>query len=367
MNEPVKVGDVLAAVEEAMPAQWAEPWDNCGLVCGDADAAVTGVLLTLDATESAVRRATDAGANLLVTHHPPHLEGARRLVSGHGLDAALAATAAGVSIISAHTNLDRSPAGARVLADALGLVDTQPLERSSQSMSLVTVYVPAESAAAVLGAMREAGAGRIGLYDGCAFSNAGTGTFIPRQGSEPTVGTSGEQVESAEDRLEMVVAPANEAAVMAAAVAAHPYEEPLVVASQVRIARGAARMGRVGELPAPAALRVFAEQVATVFDCSPRVWGDPDAPVVRVATATGSGGSLIGDAIYAGANVLLAGEVRYHDALNAVASGLAVVEAGHDVTEWPLIPVLAQAVRATPGLAASLVHEEDARRGWWVP
>ncbi|MDZ4064063.1 MAG: Nif3-like dinuclear metal center hexameric protein, partial [Coriobacteriia bacterium] len=78
----------------------------------------------------------------------------------------LAATSAGISIISAHTNLDRAPAGARVLADALGLADAQPLERSSQTMSLVTVYVPEEAAATVLAAMREAGAGRVGLYDG---------------------------------------------------------------------------------------------------------------------------------------------------------------------------------------------------------
>ncbi|MDZ4064064.1 MAG: Nif3-like dinuclear metal center hexameric protein [Coriobacteriia bacterium] len=181
------------------------------------------------------------------------------------------------------------------------------------------------------------------------------------------MGNSGQKVESAEDRLEVVVAPASEGAVMAAAVAAHPYEEPLVVASEVRIARGAARMGRVGSLSSPVTLRVFAERVGDVFDCRPRVWGDPDSPVARVATATGSGGSLISDAIAARADVLLAGEVRYHDALNALAAGLAVVEAGHDVTEWPLIPVLADAVRATPGLAGTLVQEEGARRGWWVP
>ncbi|MDZ4064125.1 MAG: Nif3-like dinuclear metal center hexameric protein, partial [Coriobacteriia bacterium] len=63
MSGPVRVGDIVAAIDDAMPAQWSEPWDNCGLVCGDAWAVVTGVLVTLDATEAAIGRARDAGAN----------------------------------------------------------------------------------------------------------------------------------------------------------------------------------------------------------------------------------------------------------------------------------------------------------------
>ena len=78
----------------------------------------------------------------------------------------------------------------------------------------------------------------------------------------------------------------------------------------------------------------------------------PTTPLARVATATGSAGSLVGDALATGAQALVAGEVRYHDALDAVESGLAIIELGHDVSEWPLVGLLADAVRAHPGLGS---------------
>ncbi len=117
----------------------------------------------------------------------------------------------------------------------------------------------------------------------------------------------------------------------------------------------------------PTSLAALVDQVAEVFDCTPRVWGDPASQVARVATGTGSAGSLIGAAVAADADVLFAGEVRYHDALDAVQRGVAVIEAGHDVTEWPLVPILADAVRATPGLEEGLLTVEAAQRGWWTP
>jgi putative NIF3 family GTP cyclohydrolase 1 type 2 len=57
----------------------------------------------------------------------------------------------------------------------------------------------------------------------------------------------------------------------------------------------------------------------------------------------------------AGCDVLVTGELRYHEALDAVSSGLSVIEAGHDATEWPLVPVLASAAASTEGLDEAVV------------
>jgi hypothetical protein len=51
-------------------------------------------------------------------------------------------------------------------------------------------------------------------------------------------------------------------AVVSAARENHPYEEPLITVTEVSIARGDARMGRVSELPEPVTLPVFAKRVA---------------------------------------------------------------------------------------------------------
>lgn len=358
----VHVSDIVEALEAAFPAQWAEPWDNVGLAVGDPSARVTGVLVTLDPTRAAVERAEEQGCNVLVTHHPAFLDAATAYTPD---SVATLALARGVALIAAHTNLDRAPDGAGSLPLAVGLEAGTPLERSLQPMSLVSVYVPLEAAERVRQAMSAAGAGRIGRYEGCSFSHEGEGRFEPLAGSSPAVGEAGFATVAPEERIEMVCAPAHASAVTRAAVDAHPYEEPLVLVSDVRIARGAARLGRMCELAAPTDLGTFADTVSERLGCNPRVWGDPGRSIARVATATGSGGSLIGDALAAGADVLLAGEVRYHDALAAVESGLAIIEAGHDVTEWPLVPVLSSAVQGVVGTTGMLVDAPG--RGWWTP
>ena len=131
--------------------------------------------------------------------------------------------------------------------------------------------------------------------------------------------------------------------------------------------REAARLGRVSELEAEISLDTLASQIASALGCVPRVWGDPQTRVRTVAVATGSGGSLIGDARAAGAQVLVAGEVRYHDALDAMGSGLCIVEAGHDMTEWPLVEFLGTALRAMLTLPEDRIIIDTPHARWWTP
>ncbi len=364
---PARISDVIDALDAAFPVEWAEPWDRVGLLCGDAAEPVTGVLVSLDPTPDALARAAAAGANLLVTHHPVFLEPPRRLLAGAGAPGIVyAAVSQGVALACAHTNLDRAPAGAAALAAALDLPAGDPVERSLQTIAHLTVYVPAEAASDVRAVMAAAGAGRIGAYRGCSFSSAGTGRFVPGDGSEPYLGTAGVSSEAAEERIEAVCALAFVDRVVGRIRDVHPYEEPLIVITESRIARGRGRMGRVSNVP-ETDLGTLAGQVASRLGCVPRVWGDPERIVRRVATATGSAGSLLPDVYATGADVLIAGEVRYHDALDANARGLGVIEAGHDVTEWPLVPILAEAVRATFDLDSSAVRVDGPERRWWTP
>lgn len=362
----VSVGDVLSAVHEAFPPQWAEPWDAVGLLAGDPDAPVEAVVVSLDPTRAALRRAVSAGAGVLVTHHPAFLEPANRMVPGVA-GVTFDAVQAGVALISAHTNLDRAPAAAGALARMLGLEECEPLEDAALPVVVVTVYVPPDHRETVTRAMAAAGAGRIGEYRECSFVAEGTGRFTPATTSDPFVGAPGEAAASREGRVEMVAPPARAGAVMAAARSAHPYEEALITVAPVTIARGSARMGRAGALPVATTLGRFAAAVSATFNVTPRVWGDADTPVARVATATGSAGSLISAALRTRADVLVAGEVRYHDAQAASEAGLGVIEIGHDVSEWPLVPVLADAVKTTPGLDPASVLVDSPAAAWWTP
>ena len=357
------VGELAAALARRFPLEWAEAWDNVGLVAGDPDARVTGVLVTLDATAEAVERARGAGANVLVAHHPAYLQAPERVRVAAGPEGALeAAIRTGVALIHAHTNLDRAPAGAEALSLALGLTVVEPLETSAQDVAVITTFAPAEAAEALRAAMSAAGAGRLGEYESCAFAAGGTGYFEPRVDTRPVVAGDGEGV--AEVRLEMVSPPSRVDAVLEAARCVHPYEEPLIIATPGTRARGVARLGRVCTWREGATLGELAAHVGGVLGVSCRVWGDAARRVTRIAVANGSAGSVIGDALRS-ADTLIAGEVRYHDALAASATGLAIIEAGHDATEWPIVAVLARAVRETVGEALPVIEELPAA-GWWT-
>lgn len=121
----MRVQDVLTALERWAPASTAEEWDNVGLLAGDGEALVSGIVVTLDVTEEAQRFAGLHGANLLVSHHPLIFHPLRRLTSG---GAAYRLAAAGMHTIAMHTNLDKAAGGVNdVLASLLGLCDVHTL------------------------------------------------------------------------------------------------------------------------------------------------------------------------------------------------------------------------------------------------
>ena len=354
------VGALATTIAEAFPHQWAEPWDRVGLLAGDPQAPAGPVLVALDPTLATLAAAKALGARSVLTHHPAFLETPVPVPGFGPAGVVFTALAEGIALVAAHTNLDRSPEGGDALALALGLTIVEPLERSTQPIEVVTVYAPPDAAESLAAAMTGAGAGRIGLYEGCSFAADGQAHFTPREGASPCAGvpeagTAGPlragSLATGEIRLEMVASPGSGAQVAAAARLAHPYEEPLITVVAGSMTRSSARLGRLCELPRAMSLAALAASAGEALGCRPRFWGDPDTPVGLVATAPGSGGSLITDAMEAGATVLLTGELRYHDALNALDAGLVVIEAGHDATEWPMVPILARTAARTPGLA----------------
>lgn len=123
-------------------------------------------------------------------------------------------------------------------------------------------------------------------------------------------------------------------------------------------------MGRLCEAPRNATLGSLAALVGTRLGVKTTVWGDLERPVTRFATAPGSGRSLVPDALAAGAEALVTGELRYHEARDASGAGLGVIEAGHDATEWPLTRALSIIAAAAPGLGEDAVILDRVTYPW---
>ena len=119
----MKVKEILDFLGEKAPFDTCEEWDNVGLLVGSGYLPVTRVLVALDVTDGALEAAKAVGADLIVTHHPVIFRPISRL-SADSLPYRLAA--AGISVISAHTNLDKAVEGVNdTLAARLGLTDIE--------------------------------------------------------------------------------------------------------------------------------------------------------------------------------------------------------------------------------------------------
>ena len=89
-------------------------------------------------------------------------------------------------------------------------------------------------------------------------------------------------------------------------------------------------IGRVADLASPAPLREICWSVKDRFHLGAvKVFGDMDQPVSRIAISPGSGKSMIQAALDKKADVLITGDIDHHTGIDAVAQGLAVIDAGH--------------------------------------
>jgi hypothetical protein len=206
-------------------------------------------------------------------------------------------------------------------------------------VKLVT-FVPVEATAKVLDAIAGSGGGVIGEYTHSSFRVRGTGTFLPSERAQPAVGERGELNEVEEDRLEVVVPREVIRGTIEAMVDAHPYEE---VAYDVYplASGGGLGLGRLARPREELTAAQLADRCRERLGGAVRLAGRDDREVRTAALCGGSGASLIPAAIRAGADVYVTGDVKHHQALDAGAVGLTVIDAGHHATEWPFVGHLA--------------------------
>jgi len=220
------VKDLLNLVEQTAPAALAEPWDNVGLLVGDENASAKKVWLALEVTETLIEAAAAANVDVILTHHPLIFSAMKRVTAQENTGRMILALArAGISVVSAHTNLDAAEDGVNdCLAAKLELAEIGPLPG------------------------------------------------FP--------------------------------------------------------------CGRTGFLPAPMKAEDALDWIAKRLDPSVlRATKLPEGEVRRVALCSGAGGDALDAAKAWNADLLLVGEAKYHEALDAVQMGLFLVEAGHDSTE----------------------------------
>jgi dinuclear metal center YbgI/SA1388 family protein len=103
------------------------------------------------------------------------------------------------------------------------------------------------------------------------------------------------------------------------------------------------KMGRIGTIPAPLSLDIFAKYVGRILG-TPAVLYSGAKTVRHVAVLGGNGDDFIDAAIEAGADTLVSGRLGYHPMTDAKECGINLIEAGHYYTERPVLSALSDMI-----------------------
>lgn len=339
----MKVSDVLKILNSKIisSVKWKD--DPSGLLVGDKDSNVTGILTALNPTILVAMEAKQKGCNLIVSHHPLFKKQVINLVEGeYYSDIMRFLVKNDISLISYHTNFDLAKEGVSyLLAKELGLKNIRPLIQISgikdvevNELYKLVVYCPEGHEPDVKAAIDNAGGAAIGRYDHCYFSSKGTGNFRPGEGADPFIGSKGKIESVKEIRIETVVQEWNRDHVVSAVRSAHPYEEPVIDLYPLDNVSGNFGLGAIGETDKEMTLKELVSAVSEKLNTKTLriAVKDPRIKIKKLAVCGGSGSSSWKSALKCGAGAILTSEFNHH-AYQEASYYINVIDATHHTTE----------------------------------
>lgn len=329
------VKDVIQWFEELSPLAYAEGFDNTGLLVGDENMEIQGIIITLDTLETVVDEAIAKGCNLIVSFHPIIFSGLKKITGKNYVEkTVLKAIKNDIAIYSNHTALDNSFEGVNaMICSKLNLLDRKILIPQPSTIKKLVTFVPLKDAEKVRNALFAAGGGSIGNYDHCSFNLKGEGTFKGNEDSDPVVGEKGQLHTGEEIQIGITFGRHLQGKILKALFASHPYEEVAYEITTLENDNQKIGMGMIGtfkeSMDEIKFLRFLKKTMKT--DCV-RHSALTGKDVKTVAVLGGSGSFAIEAAKRAGADVFVSADFKYHDFFKAE-NQILLADIGHYESE----------------------------------
>lgn len=331
----MKIREIIQELERWAPPAYQESYDNARLLTGNQKEELTGVLISLDCTEDVVKEAVQQNCNLIVAHHPIVFSGLKSLTGKNYVERTIiGAIKNDIAIYAIHTNLDNVINGVnKKIADRIGLTHQKVLAPKESTLSKLVTFVPAEKSQTVLDKLHKAGAGHVGNYNHCSFSSEGTGTFMPNEIANPTIGEAEKKESIQEERLELIFPTIIENKLIAALKSSHPYEEVAHYITRLSNSNQQVGAGMVGDLQEEINTLDFMSSIKEKFNLSIIRHTKIHKEIIKkIAVCGGAGSFLLSKAKAAHADVFITADYKYHEFFDAE-DNILILDIGHYESE----------------------------------
>lgn len=331
----MKLREVITVLEEMTPLSYAEGFDNVGLLVGDYNLEVSGILVCHDALETVIDEAIEKKCNMVVCFHPILFSGLKKITGKSYVErAVIKAIKHDIAIYAIHTALDNHQEGVnKIFCDTLGLKNTSILIPKENYIQKLVTYAPRVNADEVRKALFNAGAGAIGNYDLCSFTTEGKGSFRGNEKSSPAIGEPLKYEEVEEVKVEVIFEKHLQGKVLKALFDLDFYEEKAYEIYTLENKLQNVGMGMIGELEEEMDEVAFLQMVkAKTGTGGIRHSALLGKPIKRVAVLGGSGSFAIGAALSQKVDAYITSDLKYHDYYQAE-SQLVLADIGHFESE----------------------------------
>ncbi len=331
----MKIRDITTYLESFAPLALQENYDNAGLIVGDANSEVKGILVCLDSTEEVIEEAIAKNCNLVIAHHPIIFKGLKKINGKNYIERTIIkAIKHDIAIYASHTNLDHAFGGVNFkIAEKLGLQEAKILSPKPETLLKLVVFVPVDATERLLQALHDAGAGNIGNYSHVSFKTEGEGAFTPNEWANPSIGSANEHEKVLENRVEVIVPSHLKHQVLAAMYRSHPYEE--VAFDLIALVNTNDRIGAglIAELSEEYQSLDFLSYLKQKLDLNViRHTNLLERKIKRIAICGGAGSFLLGEAIRQKADIFITADYKYHEFFDADKQ-LIIADIGHFESE----------------------------------
>lgn len=331
----MKLKKIIAVLEKMAPLAYAEDFDNVGLLVGNPDLNVRGILVCHDALESIIDEAASKDCNLIVCFHPILFSPIKKITGKNYVERSIIkAIKNDIAIYAVHTALDNHSNGVnKIICDALGLLKTKILIPKKNFIQKLVTFTTSDNAEQLRNSLFVAGAGKIGNYENCSFNSQGIGTFMGNENSDPTIGEKFQFTESKEIKIEVTFEKHLQSKILKALFKNHSYEEVAYEIYTLENQHQNIGLGMIGTLENPMNESDFLHFVKETMQVGAIRHSEfIGKPIQKIAVLGGSGSSAIKNAISAGADAYLTADLKYHNFYEAE-NQILLADIGHFESE----------------------------------